>query len=167
MTMAHHAVLLLFAVLLGSCAGSFLNVCVHRIPRGMSVLRPRSRCPGCGASIRARDNIPVLGWLLLGGRCRGCGGPIAIRYPAVELGIGLAFALPYLVIVAVVPGDPWERIGPTRLLPMLLASWTLGVVGAYSTLVACERRSLLNGRPAAGGCGDPASIALRAPADRG
>lgn len=167
MTIAHHAVLLLFAVVLGSCVGSFLNVCVHRIPRGMSVLRPRSRCPGCGASIRARDNVPVLGWMLLGGRCRGCSGPIAIRYPAVELGIGLLFALPYLVAVAAVPGDPWEQIGPSRLLAMLLTSWTVAVAGVYLILAACERRSLLTGRPAAEGCGDPASIALRSTIDRG
>lgn len=81
------------AAVLGLLVGSFLNVVVHRVPRGESVVRPPSRCPGCGAGIRARHNVPVLGWLLLRGRCAGCGGRISVRYPLVELGTAGLFAV--------------------------------------------------------------------------
>jgi leader peptidase (prepilin peptidase)/N-methyltransferase len=74
----------LFALAVGLIVGSFANVCIHRLPRGVSVVAPRSRCPGCGAAISAFDNVPVLSWLLLRGRCRRCHAPISIRYPAVE-----------------------------------------------------------------------------------
>lgn len=77
-------VVVLFFVALGGNIGSFLNVVAHRLPRGESIVFGGSRCPACGAAIRARDNIPVLGWLLLGGHCRDCNAPIAIRYPLVE-----------------------------------------------------------------------------------
>lgn len=77
------------ALLLGLVVGSFANVCIHRLPRGESVVRPRSRCPACGVPIGARDNLPVLGFLLLGGRCRACRAPISWRYPAVEAANGL------------------------------------------------------------------------------
>ncbi len=77
------------ALLFGMVLGSFANVCIHRLPRGESLVRPRSRCPACGAPISALDNIPVLSWLFLGGRCRRCRGRISGRYPAVELGNGL------------------------------------------------------------------------------
>ena len=73
------------AGLLGAAIGSFMNVCVHRLPHGESVVRPRSHCPSCGTDIAARDNIPILSWLLLRGRCRGCGERISLRYPLVEL----------------------------------------------------------------------------------
>ncbi len=74
----------LAAVLFGLVVGSFLNVCIHRIPRGESVVAPRSRCPACAAPIRALDNIPLLSYLVLGGRCRSCGSRISPQYPAVE-----------------------------------------------------------------------------------
>jgi leader peptidase (prepilin peptidase) / N-methyltransferase len=77
------------ALLFGMIIGSFANVCIHRLPRGESLVRPRSRCPACGAPIGALDNIPVLSWLFLGGRCRRCRGRISVRYPAVELANGL------------------------------------------------------------------------------
>jgi leader peptidase (prepilin peptidase)/N-methyltransferase len=70
---------------LGLAVGSFLNVCIHRIPLGQSVANPPSRCPSCGYRLRWYDNIPVLGYVLLRGRCRNCGGPISVRYPLVEL----------------------------------------------------------------------------------
>ncbi len=69
----------------GLCLGSFLNVVIHRLPRGESIVRPRSRCPRCRKAIAAFDNIPVLSYLLLRGRCRHCAEPISWRYPAVEL----------------------------------------------------------------------------------
>lgn len=77
--------------LLGLAVGSFLNVVVWRVPRGESVVSPASACPGCGHPIRPRDNVPVVSWLLLKGRCRDCGEPISARYPLVEAGTGLLF----------------------------------------------------------------------------
>jgi leader peptidase (prepilin peptidase)/N-methyltransferase len=73
------------AALAGLLVGSFLNVVAHRLPRGESVLRPASRCGGCGSPVKPYDNVPVLSWLLLRGRCRSCGVPIGVRYPLVEL----------------------------------------------------------------------------------
>lgn len=78
---------------LGSVIGSFLNVVVHRVPAGRSVAYPASACPECGAAIRAKDNIPIVSWLLLRGRCRDCAAPISARYPLVELGTAIGFAL--------------------------------------------------------------------------
>jgi len=89
---ALHLALVALGFVLGLVIGSFLNVVVHRMPRGESVVRPRSRCPGCGALITARDNVPLLSWLWLRGRCRGCGMAISPRYPAVELATGVVFA---------------------------------------------------------------------------
>jgi leader peptidase (prepilin peptidase)/N-methyltransferase len=77
------------ALLLGLVVGSFANVCIHRLPRRESVVSPPSRCPACGTPIRARDNVPILGWLLLRGRCRACRVRISWRYPVVEAANGL------------------------------------------------------------------------------
>jgi len=77
------------ALLLGLVVGSFANVCIHRLPRSESVVSPPSRCPACGTRIQARDNVPLVGWLLLRGRCRACRAPISWRYPAVEAANGL------------------------------------------------------------------------------
>jgi leader peptidase (prepilin peptidase)/N-methyltransferase len=79
------------STLLGLLVGSFLNVVVHRVPAGESVVRPRSRCPQCDTELANRDNVPVVSWLLLRGRCRTCGTPISIRYPLVELLTGALF----------------------------------------------------------------------------
>ena len=81
------------AGLLGLAFGSFANVVIHRVPRGESIVRPASRCPSCGEPVSWRDNLPVLGWLLLAGRCRHCRAPISVRYPLVELGMGLLWFL--------------------------------------------------------------------------
>lgn len=86
----------------GALWGSFLNVVVHRVPAGLSVVRPRSRCPSCGTAIAARDNVPLLSWLWLRGRCRHCKAPIAVRYPLVEAVFAvlvLAAALPWLPLL--------------------------------------------------------------------
>ena len=78
---------------LGTLIGSFLNVVVHRVPRGESVISPPSACPRCGNEVRPRDNVPVMGWLLLRGKCRDCGEPISPRYPVVEAATGVLFAV--------------------------------------------------------------------------
>ncbi len=99
------------SALVGLATGSFLNVVVYRVPRGMSVVRPPSHCPACGTELRAADNVPLVSWLVLRGRCRTCNAPIAVRYPLVELGTALAFlglalavgahwALPPLLVVS-------------------------------------------------------------------
>lgn len=77
--------------LLGLAVGSFLNVVIHRVPRGESVVSPPSACPNCGKPIRARHNIPVLGWLILRGRCAACREPISARYPIVEAMTAVVF----------------------------------------------------------------------------
>jgi leader peptidase (prepilin peptidase) / N-methyltransferase len=79
----------LLAAIFGLFIGSFLNVCVHRIPRGESIVFPPSKCPGCGNKIKPWDNVPVLSYLLLLGKCRGCGEKISLRYPVVEILSGL------------------------------------------------------------------------------
>ncbi len=86
------AVLITLSAVLGLAIGSFLNVVIHRVPAGLSVVRPASRCPSCGAPIRARQNIPVLSYLVLRGRCAACHAPIGVRYPLVEAATGLLFA---------------------------------------------------------------------------
>ena len=88
---------------IGLCVGSFLNVVIYRVPRRESVVRPRSHCPACEAPIADRDNIPVLSWMLLRGRCRSCGARISVRYPLVELGTAVLF-----VAAAVRLGATWQ-----------------------------------------------------------
>jgi leader peptidase (prepilin peptidase) / N-methyltransferase len=86
------ALLVVVAGLVGLAVGSFLNVVIYRVPRGESLVRPPSHCPACGAAVRNRHNIPVLGWLVLRGRCADCDAPIAVRYPLVEFSTGVVFA---------------------------------------------------------------------------
>ena len=74
----------LWVFALGGAVGSFLNVVVYRLPAGMSLVAPGSRCPACGHPIRWHDNLPIAGWLILRGRCRDCAARISPRYPAVE-----------------------------------------------------------------------------------
>jgi leader peptidase (prepilin peptidase)/N-methyltransferase len=103
-----------FAV--GGCIGSFLNVVIYRWPRGQSIVSPPSRCPRCGAGIRTRHNLPVVGWLLLRGRCYDCQAPISARYPIVEFLVGLLFLL--LALQSLLPGGPWWLLNePWRGLP--------------------------------------------------
>jgi leader peptidase (prepilin peptidase)/N-methyltransferase len=86
----------------GLLLGSFLNVVAHRLPRGESLVKPRSRCPGCESEIRPYDNVPVFSWLLLRGACRDCGQPISARYPIVEAVTALLWA----AVAVVHAGDP-------------------------------------------------------------
>ncbi|HUC39420.1 MAG TPA: prepilin peptidase [Gemmatimonadales bacterium] len=91
----------LFVILLagafGAVLGSFLNVCVYRIPAGQSIVHPRSRCPSCKQPIAWRDNIPIVSWLVLRGRCRWCLKPISVQYPLVEAIVALVWAVSVLL----------------------------------------------------------------------
>src|SRR5438270_11149921 len=87
------AFLVAAAAAVGAIIGSFLNVVIHRVPREESIAFPASRCPACGTAIRPYDNIPVVSWAILRGRCRSCRAPISARYPAVELLTAALFAL--------------------------------------------------------------------------
>ena len=93
---------LLIAFAFGACIGSFLNVVIYRLPLGQSVVSPPSRCPQCGYLLQWYDNIPIFGWLLLGGRCRKCRKSISIQYPLVELITALLFVL----VVWATPAGP-------------------------------------------------------------
>jgi leader peptidase (prepilin peptidase)/N-methyltransferase len=96
-----------FVVLFGLVIGSFLNVCIVRIPGRKSIVLPASACPKCGALIRPYDNVPVLSWLLLGGKCRSCKTPISKMYPLVELLTGLLFFACYYVFGLTVEALQW------------------------------------------------------------
>jgi leader peptidase (prepilin peptidase)/N-methyltransferase len=117
--------LLAAAGALGLAVGSFLNVVIHRLPRGESVVRPRSRCPGCGRPIPAWENVPLVSFALLRGRCRGCGARIAWRYPAIELATGLVFA-------AIL-----QRLGPTAATPL---AWALAAALIAAAVIDFEHR---------------------------
>ena len=98
----------------GLVVGSFMTVAVHRIPAGESIVSPRSRCPSCGATIGARDNVPVISWLLLRGRCRRCGARISVLYPVLELSTaGL------VVLAAIRYPDPWQAVLVAGLLALM------------------------------------------------
>jgi leader peptidase (prepilin peptidase)/N-methyltransferase len=109
-------VLVLVCAVLGLAIGSFLNVVIWRVPRKVSVVRPPSHCPQCETPIRPADNVPVLSWLLLSGKCRHCGNPIPVRYPLVEATCGVLFAA-----VAVRFGAEWELPAYLVLTAALLA----------------------------------------------
>ncbi len=148
MAVSEAAALAAFAVPFGAVIGSFLNVVIHRLPLGQSLAAPRSHCPACEQPIRPLDNVPVLSWLALRGRCRGCGVGISARYPLVEIATALAFAavvltrgagaelwafLPFTaVLIAVAAIDLDHRIIPNRiLLPAVL--WGLATAALFRT----------------------------------
>ena len=147
---------LLVAFFGGLVIGSFVTVVGHRVPRGESIVGPRSRCVTCGAQIAAYDNVPVFSWLILRGRSRCCGDRISARYPLTELGLGCL----YLLTVAVLWGDPTEI-----LLGLVFVTALLAV-----TLTDLERRVIPNKVlivAAVAGCaivavGDPSSLPERA-----
>ncbi len=121
----------LIALPFGLAIGSFMTVVVARVPEGQSVLRPRSRCPRCGTELRNRDNVPVVSWLLLGGRCRTCGERISVMYPVLELstallvvGAAATYDRPWIAVMvalflALMPAITWidieRRIIPNRI----------------------------------------------------
>jgi leader peptidase (prepilin peptidase)/N-methyltransferase len=131
------------AAVAGAVIGSFLNVVIHRVPRGESLVTPGSRCPGCETEIKPYDNVPLLSWLILRGRCRHCGVRIPVRYPAIELLTAIAFGavvavrgadagllveLPFVTMLIAVAGiDLEHHIVPNRIV-LPAAAWAL--VGA-------------------------------------
>jgi leader peptidase (prepilin peptidase)/N-methyltransferase len=118
------------AFLGGLLAGSFTTVVAHRVPRGESIVGPRSRCPGCGTQIAAYDNVPVVSWALLRGRARCCGTPISARYPLTELVLGALYAATVLVL--------WDEPGEIALGLIFVT------VLAAVTLTDLERRVIPN-----------------------
>lgn len=139
----------------GLIIGSFITVVAHRVPRGESIVGPRSRCPGCGAQIAAYDNVPVFSWLVLRGRARCCGTKISPRYPLTEL----AVAALYVATVVVLWDDPTEVVEGLIFVPLLVAV----------TLTDLERRIIPNKILAVGAVaavvvaaiGDPGSLPVR------
>ena len=127
MNLAQAEWLLLALACFGLLIGSFLNVVVHRVPAGLSLMRPGSACPACGHAIRPYDNIPVFSWLLLRGRCRDCSAPIPRRYPLVEAGTGALFLAAGL------------RFGWSSYLPAVLV---LAAAGVALFLIDLEHRRL-------------------------
>jgi leader peptidase (prepilin peptidase)/N-methyltransferase len=123
----------------GACIGSFLNVVAYRMPRRMSVVWKPSHCPNCGHDIRARDNVPVLGWLLLHGRCRDCKAPISPRYAIVEAIMGIAFfVLAYAELLtggANLPRGPIAEAGSWE--SVWNPSWPLLTVFAFHAVLLC------------------------------
>lgn len=160
----------------GSILGSFANVVLHRLPRGESVALERSRCPACSAAIRPRDNVPVFGWLLLGGRCRDCRTPIAVRYPLVEAacgGIAAVVAAADLAGTAIPPLLDSGRSGIDRLLLSgdwrLVVAWLLHAVSLISIAVwnlldwdraRNERRDSMASSSGGASCPGAASLVL-------
>jgi leader peptidase (prepilin peptidase)/N-methyltransferase len=108
-------VLVVFVGIWGAMLGSFLNVCVWRLPRNESVIRPASHCPGCGKPIAWYDNIPLLSWLVLRARCRRCGAPISVQYPLIELAVALIWAG-----TVVWRGVSWDALSAALLMTLLL-----------------------------------------------
>ena len=111
-----HAIYIVFLFAIGACVGSFLNVVVWRLPRGESIVTPPSHCPKCNKNLKWYDNLPVIGWLKLGGKCRYCREPISIRYPIVEAVTGTLFAGYYVCFFMLgvgpcphVPTGAWGR----------------------------------------------------------
>ena len=139
--------LIIGCAVLGLAVGSFLNVVIYRVPRKLSIVAPRSACPSCSTPILDRDNIPVISWLILKGRCRTCHAPISPRYPLVELGcsalfagtaarVGVHWALPaYLVFMASLLALAMIDLELMVLPKMIIYPSLLGVA-AFLTLAA-------------------------------
>jgi leader peptidase (prepilin peptidase) / N-methyltransferase len=136
----------------GAVLGSFLNVVIHRLPRGESLASPGSRCPRCGTPVKPYDNVPVISWLVLRGRCRHCGAPISARYPIVELLTALVFAavvavrgfdndlfleLPFVAALIALAGIDLDH----RLLPNKIV-YPMAAYGVVATLLV-EREDLV------------------------
>lgn len=134
-------VLIAAAAIVGALIGSFLNVVIHRVPAGRSVVRPPSACPVCETRIRAIDNVPIVSWLILRGRCRSCSAPISARYPLVEFGTAVAFGAAAYWMLS--PASPVIAVttaaaGVGAVSAMLLVVAYLWLVGASIALTAID-----------------------------
>jgi prepilin signal peptidase PulO-like enzyme (type II secretory pathway) len=130
---------LLWIIFVGGCIGSFLNVVVYRWPRGLSLVHPNSRCPNCEHPIRWYDNLPVIGWMRLRGRCRDCRAAISVRYPVVEAVVAGFFLLAWLHHVG------WLSVNAQTLrqdIGRFLAETTFGVVLLGCVLIDYDRQPL-------------------------
>lgn len=154
--------LYLLAFVCGAIVGSFLNVCIWRIPAGQSIVYPPSHCPQCGVRIRSRDNVPLLSYVLLRGRCRACGGAISIRYPVVEaltgvmlvwllyqFGVSPALAVSGLFVAALIVIsfiDLDHQIIPDVIsLPGIVVGLLLSILGQGPSVVDSVVGALLGG----------------------
>ena len=131
---------------LGTLIGSFLNVVVYRVPLGKSIVTPRSACGSCGHEVRAYDNIPLISWLVLRGKCRDCAAPISVRYPLVELGGAVAFALVAWRFAPDVVGafTAGATTGTIAGLIVLLAFLYLAAISLALALIDLDTRRLPN-----------------------
>jgi leader peptidase (prepilin peptidase)/N-methyltransferase len=127
-----HLIFILFLFALGACIGSFLNVVVWRLPRGESLVRPPSHCPKCGKLLKWYDNLPIIGWIKLGGKCRFCAQPISPRYPIVEAITGLLFVF-YYVMFFILQIGPCQPAGG-RVVLSIVDDWPM--YGLYMFAVA-------------------------------
>jgi leader peptidase (prepilin peptidase)/N-methyltransferase len=118
----------------GALIGSFLNVVIYRVPRDESVVSPPSACPICGHPIRGIDNVPVLSWLVLRGRCRDCSAPISRRYPLVELATALFFAGVGWSVLSRLPGA--DAVGGLSVIPVILTLLAFLYLAAVSVALA-------------------------------
>ena len=118
----------LLAAVLGGCFGSFTTMCVWRIPRGLSTVWPPSQCPKCGHTLGPGENIPIFGWILLGGKCKGCKMPISPRYVLIELTATILFTI--TAYQSAIRGIPLA----------VLPAWTLIVISIGSACTDCELR---------------------------
>ncbi len=125
----------------GLAIGSFLNVVVYRVPAGMSVVRPRSACPNCGHEITARDNVPVVSWLLLRGKCRECAEPISKRYPLVELAGAAVFVIVGIWAAPAIAAAPNAVLASAAVL-RLLAFLYLAAITVALAIIDVEKHKL-------------------------
>ncbi len=133
----------LFAGVLGLAIGSFLNVIIYRIPAGRSIVTPASACPICGSSIRGYDNVPVVSWFVLRGKCRNCAAPISARYPLVELGTGVFFVAVAVYFAPAILAAPHTR-GLVGELLVLAAFLYLAAVSVALALIDIDVHKLPN-----------------------
>jgi leader peptidase (prepilin peptidase)/N-methyltransferase len=146
-----------FALVFGLLWGSFLNVVIYRVPRDMSVIRPGSHCPACGKPVRAWDNVPLLGYLLLRGRARCCGAKMSARYPLVEaIGGALSLAIVEAIVLRMPAATTLPRAGAVYVVDLALA---LGLVAA--TFIDLEHMYLPDGITLGGAAVGVATASLR------
>lgn len=144
---------LAFVFALGAIVGSFLNVVVYRLPAGIGLVSPPSRCPHCNTRLRWRENFPILGWLWLGGKCRTCKAPISCQYPLIELLVAVLFSVPYAIwfmrptlltligIDAVALTPDWALDGFARMWPQLIIVWSL--TGTLVAITLIDARTFM------------------------